>query len=321
MDDKKNNKKNNLLNKKLNRKENEDNIETNFYKDEEFQNLDINEDEENPIIQNNQNNNNLNWINKTRTLIIASRGISHQERHLINDLVSLIPNAKKEYKIEKDIAREQLIEICYNHSCKYCLYFEHRKRELVLWLFKSTEGPLIKFKITNIHVLNEIKLMGNCIKYSRPLLSFDKNFQKQPYLKLIMEMLIQAFNSPKGHPKTRPFYDHILSFSVINNNIFFRNYQILNEIKEKFTNQDQESKIQLLEIGPRFSLKLIRIFADSLGGKTLYLNKDYVAPGVIIKRKADNFKKRQIKEQTEKIDLQNKLDNIQDIKQKWLKTE
>ena len=295
MDDKKNNKKNQLLNKKLNRNENEDNIETNFYKDEEFQNLDINEDEENPIIQNNQNNNNLNWINKTRTLIIASRGINHQERHLINDLVSLIPNAKKEYKIEKDIAREQLIEICYNHSCKYCLYFEHRKRELVLWLFKSTEGPLIKFKITNIHVLNEIKLMGNCIKYSRPLLSFDKNFQKQPYLKLIMEMLIQAFNSPKGHPKTRPFYDHILSFSVINNNIFFRNYQILNEIKEKYKNEDSEDKINLLEIGPRFTMEIIRIFNNALGGKTLYLNKYYISPKRKLKNKIDNYKKRKLK--------------------------
>ena len=295
MDDKKNNKKTQLLNKKLNRKENEDNIETNFYKDEDFQNLDINEDEEKPIIQNNQNNNNLNWINKTRTLIIASRGISHQERHLINDLVSLIPNAKKEYKIEKDIAREQLIEICYNHSCKYCLYFEHRKRELVLWLFKSTEGPLIKFKINNIHVLNEIKLMGNCIKYSRPLLSFDKNFQKQPYLKLIMEMLIQAFNSPKGHPKTRPFYDHIISFSVINNNIFFRNYQILNEIKEKYKNEDSEDKINLLEIGPRFTMEIIRIFNNALGGKTLYLNKYYISPKRKLKNKIDNYKKRKLK--------------------------
>ena len=295
MDDKKNNKKTQLLNKKLNRKENEDNIETNFYKDEDFQNLDINEDEEKPIIQNNQNNNNLNWINKTRTLIIASRGISHQERHLINDLVSLIPNAKKEYKIEKDIAREQLIEICYNHSCKYCLYFEHRKRELVLWLFKSSEGPLIKFKINNIHVLNEIKLMGNCIKYSRPLLSFDKNFQKQPYLKLIMEMLIQAFNSPKGHPKTRPFYDHIISFSVINNNIFFRNYQILNEIKEKYKNEDSEDKINLLEIGPRFTMEIIRIFNNALGGKTLYLNKYYISPKRKLKNKIDNYKKRKLK--------------------------
>ena len=266
-------------------------------------------------------NTNKDWVNKTRTLIVASRGISHQERHLVNDLINLIPNSKKECKIERDIASEELNNICYMHSCKFCIYFEHRKRELVMWLFKSPSGPLVKFAVTNIHALNEIKLMGNCIKYSRPLLSFDKSFDEQEHLKLIKEMLIQTFNSPRGHPKTKPFYDHQICFYNIDNQIFIRVYQILNEIKEKFTNADQEEKIQLLEIGPRFSMKLIRIFSDSLGGKTLYLNKNYIAPGIIIKRKADNFKKRQIKEQSEKIDLQNKLDNMEDIKQKWLKNE
>ena len=264
---------------------------------------------------------NKDWINKTRTLIVASRGVSHQERHLVNDLINLIPNSKKECKIERDIASEELNNICYMHSCKFCIYFEHRKRELVMWLFKSPGGPLAKFAVTNIHALNEIKLMGNCIKYSRPLISFDKSFDESEHLKLLKEMFLQTFNSPKGHPKTKPFYDHQICFYNIDNQIFIRVYQILNEIKEKFTNADQEEKIQLLEIGPRFSLKLIRIFSDSLGGKTLYLNKNYISPGVIITRKAYNFKKRQIKEQTEKIDLQNKLDNIQDIKQKWLKTE
>ena len=266
-------------------------------------------------------NTNKNWVNKTRTLIVASRGVSHQERHLVNDLINLIPNSKKECKIERAIASEELNNICYMHSCKFCIYFEHRKRELVMWLFKSPGGPLAKFAVTNIHALNEIKLMGNCIKYSRPLLSFDKSFDEQEHLKLLKEMFIQTFNSPKGHPKTRPFYDHQISFYNIDNQIFIRVYQILNEIKEKFTNSDQEDKIQLLEIGPRFSLNLIRIFSDSLGGKTLYLNKNYIAPGVLIKRKVDNFKKRKIKEQSEKIDLQNKMDNMEDIKQKWLKTE
>ena len=266
-------------------------------------------------------NSNKDWINKNRILIVASRGVSHQERHLVNDLINLIPNSKKECKIERDIASEELNNICYMHSCKFCIYFEHRKRELVMWMFKSPGGPLAKFAVTNIHALNEIKLMGNCIKYSRPLLSFDKSFDEAEHLKLLKEMFIQTFNSPKGHPKTKPFYDHQICFYNIDNQIFIRVYQILNEIKEKFTNTDQEEKIQLLEIGPRFSLKLIRIFSDSLGGKTLYLNKNYIAPGVLIKRKADNFKKRQIKEQTEKIELQNKLDNAEDIKQKWLKTE
>ena len=301
--------------------------ETEFYKDDNIE-TEIKEEEKelgleeikDKMISSNLSNEtkNKNWINKTRILIVASRGVSHQERHLVNDLISLIPNSKKECKIERDIASEELNNICYMHSCKFCIYFEHRKRELVMWIFRSPGGPLAKFSVTNIHALNEIKLIGNCIKYSRPLLSFDKSFEENPHLLLLKELFTQCFNSPRGHPKTRPFYDHQICFYNINNQIFIRVYQILNEIKEKFTNQDQESKIQLLEIGPRFSLKLIRIFADSLGGKTLYLNKDYVAPGVIIKRKADNFKKRQMKEQSEKIELQNKMDNIQDVSQKWL---
>ena len=302
----------------------EDNIDIDSEIKNEEKQLGLEEEEKKENIREkviSSSNTNKNWVNKTRTLIVASRGVSHQERHLVNDLINLIPNSKKECKIERDIASEELNNICYMHSCKFCIYFEHRKRELVMWLFKSPGGPLAKFAVTNIHALNEIKLMGNCIKYSRPLLSFDKSFDEQEHLKLIKEMFIQTFNSPKGHPKTRPFYDHQISFYNINNQIFIRVYQILNEIKEKFTNSDQEDKIQLLEIGPRFSLNLIRIFGDSLGGKTLYLNKNYIAPGVLIKRKVDNFKKRKIKEQTEKIDLQNKLDNMEDIKQKWLKTE
>ena len=302
----------------------EDNIDIDSEIKNEEKQLGLEEEEKKENIREkviSSSNTNKNWVNKTRTLIVASRGVSHQERHLVNDLINLIPNSKKECKIERDIASEELNNICYMHSCKFCIYFEHRKRELVMWLFKSPGGPLAKFAVTNIHALNEIKLMGNCIKYSRPLLSFDKSFDEQEHLKLIKEMFIQTFNSPRGHPKTRPFYDHQISFYNINNQIFIRVYQILNEIKEKFTNSDQEDKIQLLEIGPRFSLNLIRIFSDSLGGKTLYLNKNYIAPGVLIKRKVDNFKKRKIKEQSEKIDLQNKLDNMEDIKQKWLKTE
>ena len=298
--------------------------ETEFYKEdvveeeESSQNLNT-ENIKNKFINSTQTN--KDWINKTRTLIVASRGVSHQERHLVNDLIGLIPNAKKECKIEKNLASEELNNICYMHSCKFCIYFEHRKRELVMWLFKSPNGPLAKFQVTNIHALNEIKLMGNCIKYSRPLLSFDKSFEEKPHLKLLKEMFIQTFNSPKGHPKTKPFYDHQISFFNIDNQIFIRVYQILNELKEKFTNNDQEEKIQLLEIGPRFSLTLMRIFNDSLGGKTIYLNKNYITPGSLIKRKADNFKKRKLKEQSEKINLQNKLNNMQDIKQKWLNAE
>ena len=60
---------------------------------------------------------------------------------------------------------------------------------------------------------------------------FGKSFEEKEHLKLLKEMFIQTFNSPKGHPKTKPFYDHQICFYNIDNQIFIRVYQILNEIK------------------------------------------------------------------------------------------
>lgn len=58
-----------------------------------------------------------------------------------------------------------------------------------MWLAKSPSGPSIKFQVSNIHTSDELKLTGNCLKWSRPLLSFDGGFETEPHLKLIKEMM------------------------------------------------------------------------------------------------------------------------------------
>jgi ribosome biogenesis protein BRX1 len=40
------------------------------------------------------------FVNKQRTLIIASRGISHRDRHLLADLRDLMPHSKKDSKFD-----------------------------------------------------------------------------------------------------------------------------------------------------------------------------------------------------------------------------
>jgi len=40
-------------------------------------------------------------------------------------------------------------------------------------------------------------------------------------------MFIQIFGVPNKHPKSQPFVDNVLNFSVLDNRIWFRNYQIL----------------------------------------------------------------------------------------------
>jgi len=114
--------------------------------------------------------------------------------------------------------------------------------------------------------MGELKMTGNCLKGSRPLLSFDENFIKHAHYSLLKESLIQIFGVPNHHPKSQPFFDHVYTFSILDNRIWFRNFQILTEDGG------------LAEIGPRFVLNPVKIFAGSFGGDTLWDNPHYISP-------------------------------------------
>lgn len=90
--------------------------------------------------------------------------------------------------------------------------------------------------------MGELKFTGNCLRGTRPLLSFDESFTSEPHLQLLKEILQQIFGVPKHHPKSQPFIDHVYTFTLLDNRIWFRNYQILSEDGG------------LAEIGPRFVL-------------------------------------------------------------------
>lgn len=77
-----------------------------------------------------------------------------------------------------------------------------------------------------VHTMDELRLTGNCLKGSRPLLSFDGGFDTEPHLALLRELFSQTFNVPRGHPKSQPFFDHVLSFSVLDGKIWVRHYQV-----------------------------------------------------------------------------------------------
>ena len=219
------------------------------------------------------------WKNRQRTLIVCSRGIAGRFRHLVEDLANMLPNTKKESKLNRKDASLVIDEMCFEKSCNNFLYFEQRKQtDLFMWASKSPSGPACKFLVSNIHTSDELKLTGNCLKFSRPLLSFDQGFDEAPHLRLVKEMLLQIFNTPKNHPKSKPFIDHVISFNLHDNRIWLRIYQVLNQHEEKFTAKDDVEKLVLIEIGPRMTLQPIKLFNGSLGGKALWQNKAYITP-------------------------------------------
>uniref|UniRef100_A0A5S6QSU7 Ribosome biogenesis protein BRX1 homolog n=1 Tax=Trichuris muris TaxID=70415 RepID=A0A5S6QSU7_TRIMR len=211
------------------------------------------------------------WTNRERVLVFCSRGTSFRDRHLMGDLISLMPHARTESKMDKKDKLSSINEMCEMKNCRKCIYFESRKKkDVYMWLANVSRGPTAKFLVQNVHTMLELKLTGNCLKGSRPLLSFDARFNEEPFLQLLKEMFTQTFSIPNNHPRSKPFVDHVLSFSIYDGRIWWRNYQIIDP-----TNGVLE------EIGPRMTLTLITIQGGSFGGPLLFKNPDYVSPNLV----------------------------------------
>lgn len=219
------------------------------------------------------------YINKQRTLVFSTRGINNRDRHLMQDIRDLLPHAKKDVKLDAKDKLNVVNEVCELKNCNNCIFFESRKhKDLYMWVSKVPTGPSIKFCVENVHTMAETKLTGNCLKGSRPLLSFGKEFDSNEHYRLIKETLIQVFGTPKGHPKAKPFVDHVFSFFLLDGRVWFRNYQIVYEVDEQ-SKKDKDPV--LIEIGPRFVLNPVRVFDGSFGGSTLWANPDYVSPNQV----------------------------------------
>jgi len=46
---------------------------------------------------------------------------------------------------------------------------------------------------------------------------------------LMILLWFQTFSTPNHHPRSKPFIDHVVTFSIADHRIWFRNFQILQE--------------------------------------------------------------------------------------------
>jgi len=157
--------------------------------------------------------------------------------------------------------------------------------------------------LQNLHTMEELHFTGNCLKGSRPILSFDATFETEPHLRVIKELLTHTFGVPKGARKSKPFVDHVMGFTVADGRIWIRCYQIdeveagkekpgvngvandavaeKSEKSSKHKDKNTETNISLIEIGPRFVLTPIVIQESSFGGPIIYENKEFVSPNQV----------------------------------------
>lgn len=230
------------------------------------------------------------YVNKQRTLVFSGRNISDRSRHLMNDFRDLLPHSKKEPKLDKKRELKVINEVADMKNCNNCIFFEPRKNSLYMWMSRIPSGPSMRFLVQNIHTMAELKLTGNVIKGARPMLVFDENFDKEPHLKVLKELMSQVLGTPRGHPKSMPFIDHVFSFFYLDGRIWFRNYQLVYDAQ---ANPNVKAKPVLVECGPRFVLQPVRFLSGSFGGRTLWQDEEFIPPHVLKtggkKRKADRY--------------------------------
>jgi ribosome biogenesis protein BRX1 len=149
----------------------------------------------------------------------------------------------------------------------------------------------------SVHTMEELHFTGNCLKGSRPILSFDASFDKEPHLRLLKEIFLHIFGVPKSSRKVKPFVDHVMGFTLADGKVWIRNYQISETepskaepgekaekqvgSKSKSKGKSVETELSLVEIGPRFVLTPIVILEGSFGGPVIYENKEFVSPNQV----------------------------------------
>ena len=245
---------------------------------------------------------------KKKVLVLCSRGVTAHFMELMEDVMKLLPH-RKDPKFDKE-PLTSITEIAELGGCKLALYFETRKmKDLYLWAGRVDTGPSVKFLVQQVRPMRDLRLTGNCLLGSRPILSFDQAFEGAPHLALMKHVLSDVFAPPKGHPRSKPFHDHVLSFSLLEGRILIRHYQLVPseeaERRRKLANALGASAAEadaaaakvaadddgasLVEIGPRFALVPIRILAGCFRGDTLYSSETFVSPNV---KRAEEKKKR-----------------------------
>jgi ribosome biogenesis protein BRX1 len=262
-------------------------------------------------------------INKQKTLLIASRGLTSKNRHLIQNLHDLLPNTKNQHTLDtKKNLNSQLPELATIYNCNNILYFENRKhQDLYLWISKNPNGPTVKFLLQDVHTALEQQFLGNCLKGSRPIVLFDKSFNTQDQYEnmIFKELLSHTFGVSPNSRKLKPFIDHITMFSLIDGKIWVRNYEIQSKVKnlteyEKSLENDMDNiddDLQLIELGPRFIMTPIVVLEGCFGGPKIWENDNYVSPNkyrsFMKMESAKQAISRQEKKEQKKL---NKRDNV-----------
>lgn len=149
-----------------------------------------------------------------------------------------------------------------NSNRALIFWFEYRKKgSFGLKITSFPKGPTISLSVENFYTFMNINFLGNGSKWSRPILTFDESFNRKPHLRIFRFIFSQVFWIKSKKKQSEAFFDHVIAFFEVNSEIHFRVYQ-LKTLTQSTVKKKKEIHSQLIEIGPRITFSLIRIWGN-----------------------------------------------------------
>ena len=200
-------------------------------------------------------------------LVVATRGVRTRHRHLMRDLLHVLPHGKRGAKLatnsEQGLAG--LPELCEDADCSEALLIDARDPagRLYLWAATCPEGPSALFRVVNVHTVAELKLDARRARRARNVLIFDTEFGYSSDRRILRALLTRIFSVPAAAlagPPTKAL--HAVTFLWLDGRIWLRVYRI--------HYGGDGAVVDVEEIGPRTVLCPVRIIASGFGGAILH---------------------------------------------------
>ncbi|KAK8115373.1 hypothetical protein PG999_007442 [Apiospora kogelbergensis] len=132
-----------------------------------------------------------------------------------------------------------------------------KQQDLYMHIAKSPSGPRAKLHVQNLHTTSELNFIGNSLRGSRPILSFDAAIENDPHLRLLRELLAHTLGVPQSSRKAKPFIDRVLAFHVVDVRVWVRRCQVGEEDAtddEEDTSENKKIATDLLSNIPLSSI-------------------------------------------------------------------
>ena len=195
---------------------------------------------------------------------MATRGIKTRHRHLMRDLLRVLPHGKRGSKIATNGEQGlgELLQLCEESDCSEALLLDARDPagRLYLWAATCPEGPSVLFRVVNVHTVAELKLEARRAHRARNVLIFDRAFGCSSERRVVRALLTRIFSVDPSVEPGRAL--HAITFLWLDGRVWLRVYRI--------QYADDGTVLDVAEIGPRLVLEPVRIIASAFGGAVLH---------------------------------------------------